>query len=369
MSSTTPLGAMNFNLIAPIALLITALLLPLVTVVLWTGFLFLFFGLLVPASAKVLGPVFDFGLSLLVQIVEWAARVPFGHVYLPEFPLWWVHGFYIFLIAALVVQSQKKITRWRWHAVVLWICLGLILGLRTDKTESLRCTFLSVGHGCSVLLELPNGKVLLYDAGSLNRGSRVHQLIRSALWTRRHSVIDAVVVSHADIDHFNALPQLFKTMPVGSLLCAQSFLDFHQSGVVQVCDAAENANIPIKVLLQGDRLLLDENVTIEVLHPETGQPHEHDNENSVVLAVEYAGRRILLTGDLEAAGMQQFLKQPARRAQILQSPHHGSLAANPVKLANWAQPDYTVISSGRASNLEKFHTIYGADTKIFSTFS
>ena len=40
------------------------------------------------------------------------------------------------------------------------------------NSQDLRCTFLAVGHGGAILVELPGGGVLLYDAGSLQNSVR-----------------------------------------------------------------------------------------------------------------------------------------------------------------------------------------------------
>ena len=52
----------------------------------------------------------------------------------------------------------------------------------------------------------------------------------------------------------------------------------------------------------GDQLLLDPEVQLTVLHPTSLTRDHQDNGNSVVLLIQYAGKRILLTGDIEEGG-------------------------------------------------------------------
>ena len=47
--------------------------------------------------------------------------------------------------------------------------------------------------------------------------------------------------------------------------------------------------------------------TVRVLHPLPEGVRGNDNANSVVLLIEYAGRRLLLTGDLLGDGLDQLL--------------------------------------------------------------
>ncbi|MCH7688802.1 MAG: MBL fold metallo-hydrolase [Planctomycetes bacterium] len=225
----------------------------------------------------------------------------------------------------------------------------------------------------AILIELPNGKTLLYDAGSLQNGTFAGRTVQNALWNRGLSRIDTMVISHADVDHFNGVPQLLKTIPIGSLLVAPQFLDLDQKAVEVVYQTASAENIPFVEIGRENRLLLDRTVIIEVLHPEKHSPKsdghaDDDNANSVVLLIEYAGRRILLTGDLEEQGLDELLNhQPPRKIDVMLSPHHGSPDSNTTQLARWARPDFVTVSAGKSRRLEALQATYGSDTKLFST--
>jgi len=60
------------------------------------------------------------------------------------------------------------------------------------------------------------------------------------------------------------------------------------------------------------------------------------------LLVRYAGRFILLTGDLEKEGLYQVLGTAPPRVDVLMAPHHGSRFANTPDLAEWASPRFVV---------------------------
>ena len=185
----------------------------------------------------------------------------------------------------------------------------------------------------AVLVQLPHGRTLLYDAGSLDGDRAAQRRIEGTLCERDIASLDAIVISHADIDHFNAVPRLIGTFQTGNLLTTRHFLDFEQVAVREACESAALRQVPIRLISRGDRLLLDEEVTIDVLHPRADFRSDKDNATSVVLSIEYAGRRILLTGDLESNGLDELLSREPMYVDVLLSPHHGSRAANPELLA------------------------------------
>jgi competence protein ComEC len=251
--------------------------------------------------------------------------------------------------------------------MLIWVVAGLGVSLWPRQPGELRCTFLSVGHGLAVVVELPGGRTLLYDAGQMQDGSRARQTVQSALWQRGVRSVDALVISHADIDHFNGVPGLARTLSIGSLLVHESFLDFRQPGVERTCDLLTRQNVPIKLVWAGDRLSLDDRARLTVLHPPAGDRMATDNANSLVLMIEYAGRSILLTGDLERGGLENVLFLSPLHADVLQAPHHGRFAANPRALAEWASPDWVIVSDGRHDDSDRLRTIYGPAARVLST--
>jgi competence protein ComEC len=95
----------------------------------------------------------------------------------------------------------------------------------------------------------------------------------------------------------------------------------------------------------GDRLKLGP-AQLEVLHPGTDDVFLVDNAGSLVVAVEYAGKRVLLTGDLQSPGLETVLDQEPLRCEVLLAPHHGSALSNPPGLGQWCDAKAVVLSCG-----------------------
>jgi competence protein ComEC len=71
-----------------------------------------------------------------------------------------------------------------------------------------------------------------------------------------------------------------------------------------------------------------------------------DNANSITLAVEHAGRRLLLPGDLETPGIEDVMAELPYDCDVLLAPHHGSRRSDPPGFAAWSTPNWVVISGG-----------------------
>lgn len=363
---TSPLVAHRFHVVSPVGLLVNVFLVPAIVPIMWLGYSFVVVGMTFGFGTSFLAAGFDASLRALLRVVEWAGDWQIGHRYLSGPPSWWIIGFYAG-VAALVVVSRRH--RWptRIAAVlVFWTIAGLTATTRTEPGD-LRCTFLSVGHGSAVLLELPNGKTLLYDGGSLTSPEYADRVVRSALWNGGRSRLDAIVASHADVDHFNAIPDILEAIPVDTLLVSRPFLDFEQGFVTELCDVATNRGATIRLVHAGDEIVLDDEASIDVIHPRSDGDYDSDNAASLILLVTYRGRRILLTGDIENDGLEELLSGPSIDVDVLASPHHGSARANPPALADWARPEFVVVSAGTRTRLDAVEEAFPS-AEVLATF-
>ena len=366
---TMPLVAAVFNVVPVVGLLVNVLLIPLVGAALCVGFVSLVLGVVHPVLTAPTGFVFNVLLNVLLSAVRAASSFEYGHFYVPSPPQWWLLGIYSLIAAAMLWMVWRRGSPWIWTVAVLWTLFGISASMQPERQSGLRCTFLSVGHGLSVLIETPSGKTLLYDAGSLADSRKATRAVEQALWERGRRHIDTVVISHADIDHYNGVADLFHTIGIGQVRFAPQFLDKSQPGTIEIRDLAKENGTKVDEVSAGDQLNLDPQVTIRVLQPEAEASYGSDNAGSIVLEIEYANRQILLTGDLENEGLFQLMDTPARQTAILLSPHHGSLSANPRTLAEWCSPTWIVASSGNRFPGERLRTQYGKyGSRVVSTF-
>jgi competence protein ComEC len=199
----------------------------------------------------------------------------------------------------------------------------------------------------------------------------------AVLWHEGVGRIDTLVISHADTDHFNAVPELLDRFAVGEIVVPPPFLESDSWAVGEVLRLARAAGIPVRAAAAGDSFAIDPLCRVRVLHPadgSSGDPHVHDvtlkdamddavatdNETSLVLTVESAGRRLLLTGDLEGEALARFIASDPDSCDVLVAPHHGSRTSLPPDIARATAADWVIVSGVGAAGWPEVRAAYAA---------
>lgn len=363
LAFTTPLVASTFNVISPVGLVVNVLLISVTFVILCCGFITLFVGTLLPVAATIPGAIFSQLLKCVTWLVDLTASISAGHLYVPDFPDWFVPCYYSLLVVTLLVRHSIP----RNTAVAaLMLCIVVAFTQRhaIQNHDELTCTILSVGHGSSAVIETPAGRVLLIDAGAMNRGPRAANIILNYLWSRGHRKIDGLVISHADMDHYNAAPDIMRRIPVAELLTSMEFVRSDSAAVQAVMDQCVQKDVPVRILHDGDHAEIDNaNFRIRQL---TASDNAEDNELSLIVEIQYRNKRILLPGDLEGPGSIQLLRKIGA-VDLLVSPHHGSLAANDAAVADAIHPEYVVVSARDTQNRQQLEEIYAGSRSVLFT--
>lgn len=326
-----PITLSLFQTLTPIALLANLIAIP------WASFTIvpstLLAVLLSPFSDTLAGGLLHIAartLEFLWRILYRLATLPGGQISLAAPPLW---ALLPALPGVLLLLAPRGLPG-RWLGLPLCLPL-LVFPIDAPAPGSARFTLLDVGSGLATVVQTRH-HVLVYDTGPwlgprLDGGrSALLPLLRQQGVNR----IDTVIVSHADGQHSGGVRSLLDALPATRILTA--------SPMATPIRGAE-------ACVAGDRWRHD-GVEFRILHPPAG-PNPGTDDHSCVLLVEAGGRRLLLAGDLEAAGLRALLPQLAEHApvDILLAPHQGRRPLPLPELLELVEPRYVLFATGHGN--------------------
>ena len=366
-----PLVAYRFHLLAPVALVINPILLIPIALALYGGLGVLVFGEFSGVAGGACGAICDWNLGFIEAMITQANHWPLSHSWTAGPSLLSLVVFYLGVFLLAIFPTTRVSCRTFLLTVFAWVIFGWLVpsairDLDMKTASPLVCTFIDVGHGNSVFVQTPGGKNLLYDGGSFGSPAFGARNIASVLWNHEIEHIDAIVLSHADVDHYNAVPYLSERFSIGVVYVSPVMRDNESRSIQALFQSLEQHGIRIETLLVGDSLECPYS-TVNVLGPPPFGTGSNDNSDSIVLEIEFEEKRILLTGDLEQNGLQLLLTQDARKCDVLMAPHHGSIHSHPEAIMQWAHPEYVVISASESKVGKDALKEYSANATVFRT--
>jgi competence protein ComEC len=217
----------------------------------------------------------------------------------------------------------------------------------------LRVQVFDVGQGDAVLVQFPNGRRMLVDAGGASTEGRDlgQRVIGPALRVRGVRRLDYLVVTHADRDHIGGAATLVREFRPAEVWMGVPVADDAATAALRA--AADAAGAAWRESRRGERIDVGA-VQVHVVHPPPPdwERQRVRNDDSVVLALRYDGVRVLLTGDVGAEVEARIAEaidaaDPVPpRLTVLKVAHHGSAGSTNDAWLTATRPSLAIVSAG-----------------------
>jgi competence protein ComEC len=334
---TWPWALPAFHLMVPAAPLANLLAVPWAAVMLAAAMLWCALALAAPPVAAALVPALDL---LAAPVPLLADLPPLGWEALPwggglaavaPVPVAWLFS----LAAGCALLHPRRGLPCLLLALAVGWCHPVA---RPQAVPELR--LLDVGQGDALLLR-DGERAVLIDGGSEFPGRALLPVLLAAGVDR----LDGMLLTHPDRDHCGGLTVLADLLPVAWVFAATEGAEGECGGWL----AGLRDRQRLTVLTPGDTLPVGR-WQLEVLHPPAGSGGG-DNDRSLVLSATVpGGRRVLLTGDIEAVAERQILQGAAPVASdVLKVAHHGSKTSSIPAFLDAVAPRMALLSAGRGN--------------------
>ena len=338
----------------------TVLVSPLIGLVSILGYLKLIIALFLPSVAGVMGTIVGWLADLIIWIVKLFAGLDISGILIGR-----TNGAVILLFYGLIIfaffsrlrnPTLKKVICTA--TVVVIIAMLAMPKWQRAHSNNLVVTTLDVGHGQAILAELPGGANILFDAGSLTRSDIGTKVVSPFLQYSGIGKLDAVVISHGDIDHINGIPEVVDDCRTGFVYASNAFFEDKRQTSGFLRGELKQKNVAAREI--NDLPQMVGSATIKVLWPDKDVLENDgisDNDKSIVTMIEYAGRRILISSDIEKFAQKEIPRlYPDLKADVLIAPHHGSARTLDSSFLGNIEPS-VVISSCSESSYKKEQVI------------
>ncbi len=349
--ATAPLVAFYFDRLSLVGVPLNLLVVPLAGVLILPGLIISVLLLPLPTMDGWMWRLMEFVLSWLARGVEFVSSWNHAFIWVPRPHVWQIVLLYATLL--LLIMALYKRSPLVPAIVASFLLASTAVGSMIEHgSPTLRLHVLDVGQGTCQVIELPGGRLMVVDGGGLRGGTLDigQAVVAPFISTLGYNHIDIMAVSHPEEDHVGGLVSLFDRFSVGEVWTGtqmnKNSLSWHR-----FLRQVSRYRVRRRIFSGSKEIKVAEGVLIHVLTGKSCPRATGRNNRSLVLCLEFAGRRILLTGDIGRVRELCIDRTISKRVDILVVPHHGSKTSSTMGFVSTLRPLVAIIPVGWKNSL------------------
>lgn len=231
--------------------------------------------------------------------------------------------------------------------------------------------YINVGQGDSILIQFPDNKKMLIDAGPETSADKILNYLNKKVYDYNDDkTFDYLLLTHSDADHCGAMAEIlneydaefiFRPRIYSQLISGDGATETGEKNYsttqtyANTLNAFYNENCPV---VYTDLSTANSIYKIEggsgssyyqvVFYAPTLSYYSSTNDYSPIFAVEYNNRKFLFTGDASTESENLVMEQTQfPKIDVLKVAHHGSSTSTSLNFLNEIMPTYSIISVGK----------------------
>lgn len=211
-----------------------------------------------------------------------------------------------------------------------------------SSNGTLKVHYIDVGQADSILVQTPNGKNMLIDAGNNADSSKVVAYLKS------HGVnkIDVLVGTHPHEDHIGGMTTVVNSFNIGKVYMPK--VSHTTKTYTDLIKAIGNKGLKITEATTGVNIDIDSSLSKLIIIAPNSKTYDNMNDYSAVIRLVYKSTSFLFAGDAAEASEHEMVSNGiSLSADVLKIGHHGSSTSTTPAFLKAVAPKYAVISVGK----------------------
>ncbi len=391
---TTPLVAYMYYQIPMYSVLINMLVVPLMSVIVFSGMFGMLVGMVSPFFGRMIILPGAICLKLYKELCELFQGLPGNVINTGKPSIVNIVLYYIVLAIVLVMinpetiiwirrklyKRNKKLSYYLLRRIcvaatmVAVVSFVTTIGLISIYSNMEKIEFLDVGQGDGIIINAIDDTNIVVDMGSTSSDSIGQYVVYPALLAELRGHVDYWFISHMDRDHISGLEYiLYSEVDMGITIDAIVVGDNYFGLENAIIKKAKEKGIEIIYMKEGD-YIEGEGFRIKSHHPADSFVSDDKNEQSLVLAYESQTIKVLLTGDIGEEAIIHMLAIGTldNDYDVVKSPHHGSKYSYSLKFLEKINCEIGVVSCGAMNSYghphkETLEGYYDAGLDVYRT--
>ena len=345
---TLPITLMYFGKLSLVALAANLLVIPLIGLIILVAISTLIINLISPFIAGIYASANDLFTFILFKFIKTTGSYEHSFVWVRNFSSYDALIFYAFLIIFLF-YFKKFLSGVAKFSLLFLVFINFLIFSSLDNKELLRTGELNilmvdVGQGDSFLMQMPDGKTALIDAGPVTANFDTGEWILIPLLNYLGiNKIDYGFVSHLDLDHYGGFVSLIHNKKICKIY--KPAIDSSDANDKRFEKYLKENIVPFSYYQK--EILKLKNLRLYSLHDNLDNSYSKNNRSGV-LKIVYGKNSFLFTGDAETKREKILLTEFGSflKSDVLKVGHHGSESGSSINFLNAVKPQLSLISAG-----------------------